>query len=52
MGAALSIYLGGSGDLSDRLIGFRGRAAGVTTTFTFDRSLATSETFTVLSVRR
>lgn len=46
--AALNQYRQGRGDLSDYLLGARGRALGVETTYTFDKALRDSESFTLL----
>jgi len=45
---ALSRYQNGRGDLSDYLLGLKGRKAGSSTTYTFDRALRGEETFTVV----
>jgi predicted nucleic-acid-binding protein len=46
---ALHRYQHGKGDLSDYLLGSRGRECGADTTFTFDRALRKDDLFTVLA---
>ena len=46
--AALATTQAGRADLSDHLIGLRGRDFGVTTTYSFDRHLRRDPRFTVL----
>ena len=45
---ALNLYQEGKGDLADYLIGLRSEAAGVRTTFTFDRDLSDDSRFTIV----
>jgi len=45
---ALTRYQAGKGDLSDYLLGARGRELGTATTFTFDKALRDTPDFTLL----
>lgn len=48
VGQAVGDYRDGRGDFADYLIGRRNRRAGCETTVTFDRSLKTAPTFSIL----